>query len=99
MNTLTINLPDSVDPARARWELARLLYEKGEITLEEGAKLVDLAPVYFRRRLENPSSKPDPVREELLKNAEPFDRKRFDELIDQLNIQESWEELVAMIGK
>lgn len=99
MNTLTIQLPDSIDPETARWELARSLYEKEQLTLEEAAKVAGLAPVYFKKRLENRANGPDPIRQELVRSAKPFNREHFNKLIDQMDIQESWENLVAMIGK
>ena len=99
MKTLTINLPDSIDLELVRWELARSLYEKGELTLEEASAMAKLAPTYFKMRLVNPEKGSDEIRQDLIKSAKPFDRKRFDELIERIDVQESWEELVAMIGK
>ncbi len=52
MKTLTITVPDTVDPNEARWEMARALYEKGSLTLEQAASLTELAPTYFKMRLE-----------------------------------------------
>lgn len=99
MKTLTIDIPDSLDPAVARWELARLLYQKGEITLEEAATLVDLTPAYFKIRITKPFNPlAYQVKQELLASAKPFDRHKFDQLVDQLNIEESWENLVSQIG-
>jgi hypothetical protein len=100
MNTLTVELPESVDPAYARWEMARTLYEKGKITLEEAAKLVDLSPIYFKIRLEKPFDwAAFQAKQNLLASSKPFDRQRFDQLVAQLDIKESFNELVAMIGK
>lgn len=100
MNTLTVELPESIDPMYARWEMARTLYEKGQITLEEAAKLVDLAPTYFKIRLEKPFDRAAfQAKQNLLASAKPFDRQKFDALVEQLNIQESFEELVSEIGK
>ncbi|MBC8155937.1 MAG: hypothetical protein H7Z72_23860 [Bacteroidetes bacterium] len=97
VNTLTIQLPDSIDPALARWELARSLYEKEKLTLEEAAKLAGLAPVYFRMKLEGIETG---VRLAVThKPSRPFDPERIKKLAEEMDIQESWEELVAMIGK
>ncbi|WP_020606431.1 UPF0175 family protein [Spirosoma spitsbergense] len=100
MKTLTITVPDTVNPNEARWEMARALYEKGEITLEQAAELVELTPTYFMIRLRQPfDSTSDRVKQNLQSEAKPFDREKFDQLIDQLDIQESWSELVDQIGK
>ena len=100
MNTLTIELPDKIAPAVARWELARLLHEKGEITLEEGAKIVGLAPTYFKRRLAGLVSQNTLVAQKtIIDSAKRLDRQRFDKLIEELDIPESWETLVAQIGR
>lgn len=97
MNTLTINLPDSIDPETARFELARSLYEKGQLTLEEAAKMAGLAPVYFRMKLEGmPTSLTLAVRHT---PSRPFDPERMKRIAEEMDIQETWEELVAMIGK
>ena len=97
MNTLTINLPDSVDPETARFELARSLYEKGQLTLEEAAKVVGLAPVYFRMKLEGmPTGLTLAVSHA---PSRPFDPERVKKIAEEMDIQETWEELVAMIGK
>lgn len=100
MQTLTVQLPDSIDPALARWELARSLYEKGAITLDEAATMVDLAPTYFKIKIRQPF-RPSlyQLRTELLASAKPFDRQKFDSLVEQLSIEESWEDLVSQIGK
>lgn len=95
MNTLTIQLPDSIDPALARWELARSLYEKEKLTLEEAATLAGLAPVYFRMKLEGMPTGLNLVNGPVKK----FDPERMKQLAQEMDIQESWEELVAMIGK
>ncbi|WP_338876889.1 hypothetical protein WBJ53_14640 [Spirosoma sp. SC4-14] len=97
MKTLTIDIPDSLDPAQARWEIAQALYEKGTLTLEQAASLAELAPTYFKMRLNGiltgvPPKTNGPIRE-------GFDSKRIEEIAKQMDIQESWEELVAMIGK
>lgn len=100
MNMLTVELPESVDPAYARWEMARTLYEKGEMTLDEAAKLVDLSPIYFKIRLEKPFDRAAfQAKQNLFASAKPFDRQQFDQLVAQLDIKESFDELVAMIGK
>ncbi|GAB2569473.1 hypothetical protein [Spirosoma areae] len=52
MKTLTLNVSDTLDPAEARWEMARALYEKGSLTLEQAASLAELAPTYFKMRSE-----------------------------------------------
>ncbi|MVM30564.1 hypothetical protein GO755_11015 [Spirosoma sp. HMF4905] len=97
MKTLTIDIPDSLDPAVARWEMARALYEKGSLTLEQAASLAELAPTYFKMRLAgmltgvNLSTSNSP--------AKPFDPERIRQIAEKMDIQESWEELVAMIGK
>ena len=97
MKTLTIDIPDSLDPAVARWELAQALYEKGSLTLEQAASLAELAPTYFKMRLAGmltgvPPKTNQPIRKGL--NTE-----RIQEIAKEMDIQESWEELVAMIGK
>ncbi len=97
MKTLTVNLPDSVDPAQARWELARTLYEKGSLTLEQAASLAELAPTYFKMQLEGiltgvPPKTDGPIRKGL--NIE-----RIQAIAKEMDVQESWEELVSMIGK
>ncbi len=95
MNTLTVQLPDSIDPAAARWELARSLYEKEQLTLEEAAKLAGLAPVYFRMKLDG-----IPTGLKLTEGPiKKFDPERMRQLALEMDIQESWEDLVAMIGK
>lgn len=97
MNTLTVQLPDSIDPAAARWELARSLYEKEQLTLEEAAKLAGLAPVYFRMKLDG-----IPTGLKLTAShtpVKPFDAERMRKMAAELDVQESWEELVAMVGK
>lgn len=100
MNTLTVQLPDSIDPAAARWELARSLYEKEQLTLEEAAKLAGLAPTYFTIRMHKlVDSDQDQTRQDLLAQARPLDRSRFDELVNQLSIEEPWSKLVSQIGK
>ena len=97
MKTLTISLPDSIDPEQARWEIAYTLYSKGSLTLEQAASLDELAPTYFKMKLDG-----------ILTNVKPavshtpnqlFDPERVNELAKNMDIQESWEELVAMIGK
>jgi hypothetical protein len=97
MKTLTIDIPDSLDPAAARWEIARSLYEKSQITLEEGAKMVGLAPTYFKMRLEGMITGVKPIVSH--QSNQPFDPKRAKKLAAEMAIQESWEELVSMIGK
>ena len=97
MKTLTINLPDTIDPAIARWEMARSLYEKGNLDLAEAAKLAELAPTYFKMRLEGmvtgiPPKTSQPVRKGLA-------IERIREIAEKMDVQESWEELVAMVGK
>ncbi len=97
MKTITIALPDSLDPAEARWEMARSLYEKGSLTLEQAASLAELAPTYFKMRLKGiltgvPPKTDGPIRKGL-------DIERINKIAGEMNIQESWEELVAMIGK
>ena len=47
MKTLTLNVPDTLEPVEARWEMARALYKKGSLTLEQAASLAELAPTYF----------------------------------------------------
>ncbi len=97
MKTITIAIPDSLDPAVARWEMARSLYEKGNLSLEQAAKLAELAPTYFKMRLEGlltgiPPKTDGPIRKGL-------DIERINKIAGDMDIQESWEELVAMIGK
>lgn len=97
MKTITIDIPDSLDPAQVRWEIARALYEKGSLTLEQAASLAELAPTYFKMRLEGmltgvPPKTNGPIQKGL-------DIERIQEIARQMDIQESWEELVAMIGK
>lgn len=97
MKTLTITVPDTVDPAEARWEMARALYEKGSLTLEQAASLAELAPTYFTMRLKglvtgvnlSVHNTPD----------HPFDLERIRQIAEEIDVQESWEELVGMIGK
>ncbi len=97
MKTLTINVPDSVDPAEARWEMARALFEKGTLTLDQAASLAELAPTYFKMKLEGLltgiqlRTSHDP--------GHPFDSERVKQISQQMDVKESWEELVAMIGK
>ena len=106
MKTLTANLPDTIDPDYALWTLAHSLYEKNDLTLEQAASLAGLAPTYFKRRLEDIKSghfsvtKDNPLFErgtDLLNK--PFDQKRFNELTEQMNIQEPLDELLAMLTK
>ncbi len=97
MKMLTINIPDELDPAVARWEMARSLYEKGSLSLEQAASLAELAPTYFKMRLEGIltgvrlSTSDSP--------AKSFDPKKIQEIAAEMDIQESWEELVSQIGK
>jgi hypothetical protein len=97
MKTLTIKVPDTVDPAEARWEMARALYEKGSLTLEQAASLVELAPTYFNMKLKGLitgvtlSVHNTP--------SHPFDPERIRQIAEEMDVQESWEELVRMIGK
>jgi len=97
LKTLTIDIPDSLDPAQARWEIAQALYEKGSLTLEQAASLAELAPTYFKMRLNgmltgvNLSTSNEP--------KQPFDPVRIKEIAERMAIEESWEELVAQIGK
>jgi hypothetical protein len=97
MKTLTIDIPDSLDPAVARWEMARSLYQKGDVTLEEAAKLAELAPTYFKMRLEGLLTGVAPKTDKPIRKGLDVDRIR--EISKKMDIQESWEELVAMIGK
>ena len=100
MKTLTLNIPDSLDPAVARWELARSLYEKGELTLEQAAEMVDLTPTYFKIKLQKPFDKDvEQIKQTVLASARPIDRQQFDQLVDQLDIKETWVELVNQVGK
>lgn len=94
---LTIYLPDSLDPAVARWELARALYEKGSLTLEQAASLAELAPTYFSMRLEGMLTGVTPKTDKPIRTG--FDPERIQQIAEQMNVQESWEELVAQIGK
>lgn len=97
MKTLTIDIPDSLDPAVARWEMAQALYKKGSLTLEQAASLAELAPTYFKMRMEgvltgvNLSAGHIPT--------QPFDPERIKKIAEKMDIRESWEELVAQIGK
>ncbi|WP_461101176.1 hypothetical protein [Spirosoma koreense] len=97
MNTLTVNLPDSVEPNLARWELARSLYEKGSITLEEAASLADLAPTYFNMKLKGILTGVPPKTERPIRKG--LNIERIQEIAKEMDIQESWDELVSMIGK
>ncbi|TAE21329.1 MAG: hypothetical protein EAZ91_25375 [Cytophagales bacterium] len=109
--TLIANLPDKIDASHARWSLAYSLYNDGSLTLEEAASVSGVAPTYFKRRLEDISA----GRFQLVqtKNSlansffnkgnhlldKPFERERFDELVEQLDIQESYEELLTLLTK
>lgn len=97
MKTLTINLPDSIDPEQALWTLARSLYESGELTLEQAASLAELAPTYFKMKLDGILTNVKPTVSHTPKQS--FDPERVNALAKKMDIQESWEELVAMIGK
>jgi hypothetical protein len=97
MKTLTIELPENIDPAVARWEMARALYEKGSLTLEQAASLVELAPTYFRMRLDGFVTGVTPKIKGPIKKGLNVERMR--EIANEMDIKESWEELVAMIGK
>lgn len=100
MKTLTANLPDTIDPEYALWTLAHSLYEKGEVTLEEAASIVGLTPTYFMIRLKKPfNPSANQIKKELVESAKPLNRQKFDQLVSQLNIKESWEELVSQISK
>ena len=97
MKTLTVNLPDTLDPTEARWEMARALYEKGSLTFEQAASLAELAPTYFKMKLEGMvTGKKLSVRNT---PNRPFDPERIRQIAEDMNIQESWEELVSQIGK
>jgi hypothetical protein len=97
MNTLTINLPDSLDPAVARWTTARALYEAGSLTLEQAASIAELAPTYFKMRLAGMLTGVTPNTAGPIRKG--FNVERVRQLAEEMDIQESWEELVAMIGK
>lgn len=97
MKTITINVPDSIDEAEARWAMAKALYEKGNLSLEQAASLAQLAPTYFKMKLAGMKTGLPPKTKEPIKKG--LDTKRLDEIAQQMDVQESWEELVAMIGK
>ena len=106
MNTLTATLPDTISPDYALWTLAHSLYEKNDLTLEQAASLAGIAPTYFKRRLEDIQAGYFSVQKKhstfdrgthLLNK--PFDRKRFDELVEQLDIQEPLDELLSLLTK
>ncbi|QDK80425.1 hypothetical protein EXU85_18160 [Spirosoma sp. KCTC 42546] len=97
MKTLTLNVPDTLDPTEARWEMARALYEKGSLTLEQAASLAELAPTYFKMRLAGILTGVNLSTSNL--PTQPFDPERIRKIAEKMDIQESWEELVAMIGK
>ncbi|RIV23884.1 hypothetical protein DYU11_13040 [Fibrisoma montanum] len=100
MKTLTLNIPDSLDPAVARWELARSLYEKGELTLEQAAEIVGLTPTYFKIKMQKSFNREDErIKQTVVATAKPMNRQYFDQLVDQLDIKESWEDLTSQIGK
>jgi len=97
MKTLTVRLPDDADPAEARWEMARALYEKGSLSLEQAASLAELAPTYFKMKL---AGMPTGIIPQGTRFPEqPTDLKRIRKIAKEMDIQESWEELVAQIGK
>jgi|GEM_PF-1779326 len=111
MNTLTATLPDTISSDYALWTLAHSLYEKNDLTLQQAASLAGIAPTYFRRRLEDiKAGRFQFVQtENSLANSvftrgnhllnKPFDRKRFDELIEQMDIQEPLDQLLGMLTK
>lgn len=97
MQTLTINLPGSLDPEQVRWELARSLYEKGELTMEEAAKLVDLTPTYFKLKLAGLVTGIIP--NGTFPDDKPTDLTKIEQIASEMNIQESWKDLVTQIGR
>lgn len=97
MKTMTINLPDSADPTQTRWEIAQALYEKGSLTLEQAASLAELAPTYFKMRLAGMLTGVPPKTDKPIRKG--LDIKRIQKIAEEMDIQESWEELVSMIGK
>ncbi|GAB4014531.1 hypothetical protein GCM10028808_37240 [Spirosoma migulaei] len=104
MKTLTLNVPDTLDPTEARWEMARALYEKGSLTLEQAASVAELAPTYFKRRLEDIKSGHFSATNAQFERGnhlfnKPFDQNRFNALTNQMNIQEPLDELLAMLTK
>jgi hypothetical protein len=97
MKTLTINVPDSVDEAEARWGMAKSLFEKGSLSLEQASSLAQLAPTYFKMKLEGI---PTGLQLTVSHNpTQPFDPEYVKKIGEEMDVQESWEELVAMIGK
>lgn len=97
MKTLTIDIPDSLDPAQTRWDIAQALYEKGSLTLEQAASLAGLAPTYFTMRLNGLVTGVPPKTNKPIRKGLDVDRIRA--IAEKMDVQESWEELVAMIGK
>jgi hypothetical protein len=104
MKTLTINVPDSVNEAEARWEMARSLFANGSLTLEQAASLAELSPTYFTRRIEDINAGHFSLihphfRRETYAFDKQFDRKNFDELVEQLNVQEPLKDLLARLSE
>lgn len=102
MKTLTINVPDSVDEAEARWEMARSLFANGSLTLAQAASLAELSPTYFKRRIDDINSGyfsliKSHFRHDTYVFQKPFDRKKFNELIEQLNVQDPLDDLPSQL--
>ena len=97
MKTLTINVPDTLDEKEVVWAMAKVLFEKGFLSLEQASSFAKLSPTYFNMRLEG-----IPVGVNLPITHVPessFNPDNIRQIAEEMNIDESWEELVAQIGK
>ncbi|GAA4401911.1 hypothetical protein GCM10023187_16560 [Nibrella viscosa] len=110
MKTLTITIPDTEDTKAVLGEVAQQLYHNGLLTVEQAADLTEYAENYFgtlpehTQKLLQEITKPMQATltvEEMIQrqNYKGINRQELDRIAHEMDIQESYEELVAMLTK
>lgn len=113
MKTLTINIPDSLDISQERQFIAEIWYKSGKITAAQAAHITGSTIGAFLA-LAEPQTQPDrfiqqmarPIPESFnldaikrQKNYQGLNWQHLDHLAEQLNLDESIDDLSVQIGK
>jgi predicted HTH domain antitoxin len=114
MHTVTIEIPDEISKQEVLLSVAKQLYDRGILSKKQGADLAGLPLNDFLmavlpkndplRMMIRPTKKYDSAEEwiedlKAKRNYKGFDKKKLDELVERLDIQEPLELLLSQLSK